>query len=261
MLLVTSIGATLPALSTLEVACPITARDAVDGARAALRAARKSGHKRLQITLPVLMPGATLDDAIGPDGSALYPGGGAQSHRLGLQPIAQELFKGYDPIFHGKIDVGMGVWSLAGGEITAVSSVADMTFETFAKLCEGEFGEAPTRSDHTLLLLNPRLTSAANIGQPWQFGLRKRAVELVDETDWLCAFCCRPVGASDGSTCLGVTVSSELDAEGQRGSHRSFVSIRGQCIARRDAPSDEPFTSRTGLASARQLIRDRLQSM
>ena len=102
------------------------------------------------------------------EGANTWPGGAAQSHRLGLQPLAEPLLRGYEPRFLGMIDVGMGVWSLAGGNVTCVSNVADLSFASFARLCDGEFGAAPTRSDHSLLLLNPRLTSSRAIGQPWQ---------------------------------------------------------------------------------------------
>ena len=160
-----------------------------------------------------------------------------------------------EPNFLGMIDVGMGVWSLANGDVTAVSNVADLSFDTFAKLCDGEFGAAPTRADHTLLLLNPRLTTSKAIGQPWQRELRQKAVAYVDETDWLWAYRCKPIAARGGLSSEGVVVSSELD--GLRGS--SVFTMEGDCVAESDDP--DAFYSGTSTRAvsdeARQALRER----
>ena len=226
---------------------PRTYADAVDGARAALRVARDAGRLRLKITLPVLPPSCAVDDLLrGGDGANAWPGGGAQSHREGLQPLVMPLLQGYDPSFLGMIDVGMGVWSLAGGKVTAVSNVADLSFDTFAKLCDGEFGAAPTRADHTLLLINPRLTSSRAIGQPWQRDLRRKARALVDDGGWLWAYRCRTVGRTMTGASQGVVVSSELaDLRGSR-----VFAADGKCVA----TSDDPDEFSTDLAEARRAI-------
>ena len=239
---------------TVALKCPRTYLDAVDGARAGIRTARNSGHRRIKLTLPVLPPGRTVDESLLPDGAALWPGGGAQSHRQGLQPLIQPLLSGYEPTFHGMIDVGMGVWSFAGGGVTAVSNVADLSFDTFAKLCDGGFGEAPTRPDHTLLLINPRLSSSAAIGQPWQRDLRRRASELIDDASWVWAYRCRPIAAPDGVSCLGVAVSSELSRAADAATVSSrLCTLGGDCIA---SSAGEPFTTNKGLLLGRQLLAD-----
>ena len=193
------------------LAGPRTYADAVDGARAALRLARTAGARRIKVGLPVLPPGCTLDEVLRPaDGANMWPGGGAQSHRLGLQPVVAPFLRGYDPTFLGMADVGMGVWRLCGGDMTCVSNVADVSFDTFARLCDGDFGAGPTRDEHTLLLLNPRLTSSRAVGQPWQRALREKAVRLVDQGGWRWAYRCRPVAARGGVSSQGVLVASEL---------------------------------------------------
>ena len=235
---------------------PRTYLDAADAARGALRIARESGHRRLKIELPVLQPECTVESVLLPgSGANTWPGGAAQSHKSGLQPVVTPLLQGYEPNFLGMIDVGMGVWSLANGDVTAVSNVADLSFDTFAKLCDGEFGAAPTRADHTLLLLNPRLTTSKAIGQPWQRELRQKAVAYVDETDWLWAYRCKPIAARGGLSSEGVVVSSELD--GLRGS--SVFTMEGDCVAESDDP--DAFYSGTSTRAlsdeARQALRER----
>lgn len=246
--------------------CPRNYLDAVDGARTCLRAAREMGMQRLKIQLPILPPETSLEDALKADGAAFWPGGVAQSHRKGLQPLMTELTRGYDAEFCGMIDSpsrSLGVWRLAGGSITAVSNVADLSFETFASLCDGEFGSAPTRSDHTLLLINPRLTNSRAIGQPWQRSLRRRAVELIDDAGWVWAYRCRPVPAPDGITSLGVAVSTELDVEfgGREGAGKelqtSCVCADGELLAATTTPAQPPYTSRAGIIEARSMLVER----
>lgn len=211
-----------------------TYSDAAVSARAALRLGRDLGRRRLKVEIPVLQPDSTADSQLLPgNGANTWPGGAAQSHRLGLQPVAAPLLRGYNPRFLGMIDVGIGVWSLAGGSVTAVSNVADLSFDSFARLCDGEFGAAPTRSDHALWLINPRLTSSKGIGQPWQRKLRERAVSLLDETEWQWAYRCKPIAARGGLASAGVVLSSELD--GARGS--KVYTMEGLCVATSDEPT------------------------
>jgi hypothetical protein len=235
------------------LAFPRTYLDAVDGARSALRLARELGHTRLQIQLPVLPPDTDVEDELRPgEGANAWPGGPAQSHRLGVQPMATPLLRGYEPAFVGMLDVGMGVWSLARGEATCVSNVADLSFEQFAALCDGAYGDAPTRPGHTLLLLNPRLTSSARIGQPWQRGLRRRAAVLVDETPWVWAYRCRPLAAAGGVRTDGVVVASEVGS--LRGS--SVFSMRdGACVAA-SAHADAFCTAGGACVPARAALRE-----
>ena len=153
--------------------CPRTFADCIDGARAALRHAREQEWRLVSIELPYLPPDVAIADRLQPQPP--WPGGVAQQHRNGLRPVADGLLRGYDAEFAGLIEVGTGVWR-CGPSMTAVSHVSWANFRAYAKLRNGEFGEAPTRSDHTILLLNPssRL-SVANIGQPWDVDLRREA--------------------------------------------------------------------------------------
>ncbi len=244
--------ASVVALHT-DLLFPQTYSDAVDGARAALRVARELGHQRIKLELPVLPPGCSLEDDLRPgQGANAWPGGAAQSHRSGVQPLASELLSGYDANFLGMIDVGMGVWSLKGGDITCISNVADLSFDSFARLCDGDFGAAPTRSNHTLLLLNPRLSCSANIGQPWQPAVRRKAKALVDDAGWLWAYRCRTIAARGGVSSDGVVVCSEL--EGLCGS-AVFAMPRGERVA----ASDELYAfygADDNLREARRVVRE-----
>ena len=237
---------------------PRTYLDAAEEARGALRVGRTLGNHRLRIELPVLQPESTVESTLLPgSGANTWPGGAAQSHRLGLQPVVAPLFDGYSPTFLGMIDVGMGVWSLSNGDVTAVSNVADLSFDTYARLCDGEFGAAPTRDEHTILLLNPRLTSSKGIGQPWERELRKKAVAYVDEAGWQWAYRCRPIAARGGLASEGVVVSSELD--GLRGS--AVFTMSGERVAESDDP-DAFYKSQSGTSpalreEARQALRER----
>ena len=158
-------------------AVPAHVRHCIDGARRA-RHAREQEWRPVSIELPYLPPDVATSDRLQPQPP--WPGGVAQQHRNGLRPVADELLRGYDAEFAGLIEVGTGVWR-CGPSMTAVSHVSWANFRAYAKLRAGEFGEAPTRSDHTILLLNPssRL-SVANIGQPWDVDLRREAARLLE---------------------------------------------------------------------------------
>jgi len=199
--------------------CPSRYADVTSGARSMLRKAREAnargeaGWRRLSIELPYLPPGVDLNSQLQPDDLARWPGGLEQRHRDGLRPLADAMFSGYDSSFAGLIDVGMGVWSV-GRDMTAVSHASDLTFREFEKLCSGEFGEGPTRPDHTILLVNPRFSGdASKIGQPWERGLRARAAERLGE-GWRRIYCCRPIGdgggvRGSGGKYVGSVLSSE----------------------------------------------------
>ena len=185
--------------------------DALTGARAALRCARDAARRgepswdRLLLELPLVPPTCTLDSTLQVGGEATWPGGVTQRHRIALRPMAEELFKGYDATYHGTIDVGqMGVWSMT--DLTAVGFVADLSFKPFLQLTQGGFGDAPTRPGHTLLLINPRLTRAANIGQLWEGALRRDAEQILGE-GWRWIYAARPLALADGS-CGGAVVTT-----------------------------------------------------
>ncbi|KAL3903627.1 MAG: hypothetical protein SGPRY_011601, partial [Prymnesium sp.] len=198
----------------------LTYRDAAIAARSAIRFAREAARvepaawNRLLLQLPLPPPGCTLDSMIAPEGEAWWPGGVTQRHRVGLRPMVDELLRGYEVAFRGTIDVGqMGVWSL-GSDLTAVGFVADLSFRPFVRLVRGEFGPAPTRDDHTLLLLNPRLTSPKNIGQPWERALRREAKEVLDEGGWRWIYAVKTFAQSDGR-CAGVMTATCTVDEGK----------------------------------------------
>ena len=166
------------------------------------------------VELPLLPPGGALTNRIRPDSDALWPGGVTQRHRVAMRPLAEELLASFGATFLGTIDVGqMGVWSAPSAELTAVGFVADLSFSAFARLARGEYGGAPTRARHTLLLLNPRLSAAANIGQPWERALRREAAALVDEGGWRWVYAARALAQPDGSH-LGTLVSTCAHAAG-----------------------------------------------
>lgn len=170
--------------------------DAVAGGRAALRHAREQqqeaeGWKRLAIELPYLPPRGSRGGDDDVDGEIVrpfdygdWPGGLSQMHREGLRPLVDELFVGWEAEFSGLIDVGMGVWKLAGGKATAISHVGDSSVSKFLDLCDGEFGDGPTRDDHTLILLNPTFSAASAVGQPWSRKLRREAAARLETAEW-----------------------------------------------------------------------------
>lgn len=202
---------------------PVTYADALEGARGAFRRARSAlrddessgGWDRLLVELPLPPPGCDLQSALRPESDGSWPGGVTQRHRTALRPLADELFRGYEHEYLGTIDVGqMGVWSLSG--LTAVGFVADLSFRPFAKLARGGYGDAPTRAGHALLLLNPRLTTADNIGQPWEGTLRREARALVDRAGWRWIYSARPLARADGSL-AGTVVATCVDGAGLGG--------------------------------------------
>ena len=191
--------------------CPRTFADCIDGARAALRHAREQEWRLVSIELPYLPPNVAISDRLQPQPP--WPGGVAQQHRNGLRPVADELLLGYDAEFAGLIEIGTGVWR-CGPSMTAVSHVSWANFRAYAKLRNGEFGEAPTRSDHTILLLNPssRL-SVANIGQPWDVDLRREAARLLEPPPIL-LYAAR-VKADAAGRAVAVTLSSDCWGESE----------------------------------------------
>ena len=234
--------------------------DTLQGARSALRYARDAarsgdGWNRLMIELPLPPPGCALGDLLRPDSDAVWPGGVTQRHRVAMRPLVDELLSGYDPAYLGTIDVGqMGVWSIA--DLTAVSFVADLSFAPFAKLARGGFGDAPTRDGHTLLLLNPRLTTAANVGQPWERSLRREAQALVDDGGWRWIYAARPLGQPDGSL-LGTVVSSCVPSEPGGSQLTCACAACGDEVARWDEPAATEVRSAFGrdrLAGARATL-------
>lgn len=76
---------------------------------------------------------------------------------------------------------GVGIWRCSG--ITAVANVSTLTFESLLELCEGEYGAAPTHSDHVILAINCSWGSSDDIGQFWQKCVLK-LVFLEALVDW-----------------------------------------------------------------------------
>lgn len=180
-----------------------------------LRQARGAQWRRIAIELPYLPPGSDLSAALQPEDYARWPGGLQQRQRAGLLPMVEAMLEGYAPTFLGLLDVGMGVWSFADGRCTAVSHVSDLSFAAFDRLCSGDYGARPTRADHTLLLINPRFSCAANVGQPWDRRLRLRAKGLLDDAGWRMAFSAMPLGDGGGirgagGRFVGTVLTSEL---------------------------------------------------
>lgn len=203
------------ALAASAVPCPSSYACVALTARAMLRQARDAEWRRIAIEMPYLPPGFDLSAPLQPEDYSRWPGGLQQRQRVGLVPMVDAMLEGYDPEFLGLIDVGMGVWSFANGRCTAVSHVSDLTFSQFDRLCSGFYGSRPTRPDHTLLLVNPRFSCAANVGQPWDRQLRKRATKLLDEGGWRMAFLAMPLGdgggiRGSGGALVGTLIASEM---------------------------------------------------
>ena len=194
-----------PAAAAAEASPPRTPLEAASQARSALRrwrdaAAGAAGpaQRRLRVDLPLPRPGAGVGDPIEADDESDWPGGCEQRHRA-VRPLVEAFLDGYRPEFVGMLESpadGIGAWRVAGGPsaspaspgggpgpITVVSGVTNATFQPFARLCAGEYGEAVLRPDHLLVCLNCVWSSSKDIGQFWERGLRSQAAALIDSAE------------------------------------------------------------------------------
>ena len=179
---------------------PKTVNEAAKGAHQALRRFRDaqrggvvglSRKNKVLIQLPLVSPSNANDDLIRPEDESDWPGGVQQRFRALRPLIENSLLEGYRVKSFGMLDDprdGVGVWILefgTGSRATVVANVTNATFQSFADLCSGKFGNSILEDDHLLIAVNPSWTTSADIGQFWDFSLKKQAAALVDNpNDW-----------------------------------------------------------------------------
>lgn len=93
----------------------------------------------------------------------------------------------------------MGVWK-CGDNMTAVTHPADTTASFFLALLRGEYGARVTDPTHLVVAVNAFWSGAGEkVGQPWEFGLKKEAKEVLGrEGDWDKVYVCRRVRSAAG---------------------------------------------------------------
>lgn len=86
-----------------------------------------------------------------------------------LRPLVEATLEGYSVSFLGLLEDpanGLGCWSV-GGDTTVLGPVTNGSFPSLVKLCRGGYGSKPLLPGHTLVSVNPEVTRAQDIGQPW----------------------------------------------------------------------------------------------
>ena len=94
---------------------------------------------------------------------------------------------------------GMGVWK-CGENMTAVTHPADTTMNFFLAFLRGEYGKKVTDPRHVTVVVNAFWSGAGEkVGQPWEFGLKREAKEVLSrEGDWDKVYVCRRVRSAAG---------------------------------------------------------------
>ena len=205
---------------------PGTISGAASEARAVLRLLREASQqniacpKRVRIELP--LPLVDLDPDVfafaGLHGQASdWSGGLGQRFRVTKGLIDDYVLDGYENEYLGLLDRdadGMGVWRVGGGsegegghDCTVVTHPADTTAGFFLKLLDGEYGKAVTKSNHLIVVVNAFWSgSGEKVGQPWEFGLREQAKQVLSVKDggWEKVYCarrCRSASGVEGTLC------------------------------------------------------------
>jgi hypothetical protein len=203
---------------------PTTISGASSEAKQVLRLLREASSgagvespKRVRIELPLPLSDFGSDDVdkdvlafAGFGGQASdWSGGMAQRFRVTKGLIDDYVLDGYENDYLGLLDRdadGMGVWRVGGGDsgghdCTLLTHAADTTGEFLIKLIEGEYGSAVAKDTHLIVVVNAFWTgSGENVGQPWEFALRKKAREVLNTTNggWEKVYCARRVRSAAG---------------------------------------------------------------
>jgi len=91
--------------------------------------------------------------------------------------------------------------ALKGGDnMTALTHPSDTTMSFMLALLRGDYGKSVLDPAHLLVVVNGFWSGAGgNVGQPWEFGLKKEAKEVLGrEGDWEYVYCCRRVRSAAG---------------------------------------------------------------
>lgn len=191
---------------------PATCSDAAKAAHNAFRRFRETQRnvnsiRRGTVQLPLPSPSTRDDDRIRPNDESDWPGGVRQRFRAIKPLIEQHLLEGYRTKSFGMLESpadGVGVWVLefgSGSKGTVVANVTNATFGPFARLCAGEFGSDVLEDDHLLLAVNPSWTTSSDIGQLWDFALKRQAAALIDDpSEWECIYHFEDIRTATGLT-------------------------------------------------------------
>ena len=199
---------------------PRTCSDAVAEARGALRRFRDASRQsppttptlqplsppyRLTLHLPLPSPSYPKgdNDLIREFDESEWPGGIQQKFRA-LRPLIESLVDGFgSPQFVGMLESpadGIGVWTLFNGGATLATLVTNATFSPFARLCSGDFGARVLEDRHVLLVVNPSWTASKDIGQFWDKELKRKAAQIIDDTEWTALHHFEDVRTAKGAT-------------------------------------------------------------
>jgi len=218
-------------LCTCSALPPTTCSQAVSEARAALRRYREASREndsnvesnaaalpdastksqllattknRLTVQLPVPSPNYKNDDLFRSFDEGEWPGGIQQRFRA-LRPLVENFIDSFGSTsFVGMLESpadGIGVWTAFNGTATIVTLVNNATFAPFVRLCQGDFGDKVLDSEHVLIAINPNWTQSRDIGQLWDRELKKKAAELIDDSNsWLALYHLEDLRTAAGSS-------------------------------------------------------------
>lgn len=245
---------------------PRTHGAVVREARAALRRFREDQARRveggpwrllLDVPLPVAAgisaSGLPLEQApfsVNDEGD--WPGGAAQRFRA-LRQVVEPLLDGYGASFLGMLESpsdGLGVWRAPGLVVAGV--VTNATFPAFARLADGDYGDAPGRPDEALLVA-AEWTRARDIGQPWDWALRERSRELLDGGGWRPLYTARMVRTGRGRAygCLTAAWGEPWRLYGSAGDESSGLEDRPLLESAAEPPRDEVAAALNAAAERR----------
>jgi len=198
---------------------PTTCAEAASRARVSFRRLRDARARdpvtrrtlsrvRVELPLPSIDLGTDALAYAGLHGQASdWSGGMAQRYRETRRLLEEHAFDGYDATYHGLLDrdaEGMGLWSL-GDFATVTTHPSDTTFEFFERLVSGKYGgrfdgeDEGASSSRLLIVVNAFWSGKGeNVGQPWEFGLRRRAKELLSRGDFEKIYACRRARSASG---------------------------------------------------------------
>jgi hypothetical protein len=193
---------------------PRTCSEAAIEARNVLRKLREEEQqpsksirttKRLRVELP--LPREDKGDEIvwlGLHGQASDWSGGMSERFAKTKVVVETMLSGYEYKYLGLLDKdaeGMGLWT-ATEDMSVVTMPSDTTMQFFVNLLKGAYGARVVDDrEHFLLVVNGFWSgSGEKCGQPWQFGLRREAKELLSTEGkrWEKVYSCRRARSAAG---------------------------------------------------------------
>ena len=161
--------------------------------------------KRLRVELP--LPREDKGDDIvwlGLHGQASDWSGGMSERFAKTKVVVETMLSGYEYKYLGLLDKdaeGMGLWT-ATEDMSVVTMPSDTTMQFFVNLLKGAYGaRVVDEREHFLLVVNGFWSgSGEKCGQPWQFGLRREAKELLSTEGkrWEKVYSCRRARSAAG---------------------------------------------------------------